>query len=301
VAGGVALAVGFAAAAAPTPPRLVVFVQLVDNGMGADSNATVYVATLGSTRARQLSDSCIDCADAPRFSPDGRWIAFQSEQPSAGIFVIRPDGSGLRRICGTPKTGPNCEDNPAWSPDGKRLAFSLYRGGIGIQSITGGRMTRVPGTRHYYGVTGLDWSRRGGQLAFESGYDAVNIIGVDGSHPRRIAGGRTPGALGYGAMGPRFSPDSQRLSFIANDFHALYIYNRVRPRTTTSYPLQVNMPSWWDNQHLFYDTNHGFYVYDLTSGRATWVGPLPDVCKGHGRYCVEFDLQPSGTGTLATN
>jgi dipeptidyl aminopeptidase/acylaminoacyl peptidase len=271
------------AARASTPARLVAFVQLVDNGEGEDSNATLYVAKIGSTGASRLSDYCVDCVDSPRFSPDGRWIAFQYEYADgAGIFVIRPDRSGLHRVCGKARADSSCEDYPAWSPDGRRLAFALFRGGIGVEPVAGGRMTRVPHTGSY-GVTGLDWSSVGGQLAFETRFSAVNMIGIDGSHARRLA---------HDALGPRFSPDAGRLSFSANDYHAFYVHNRTPPRTTTTYPLEIDTPVWWDDQHLFYATGHGLYIYDLASRASTRVGPLPDVCRARRAECAEFDLQP---------
>ena len=69
----------------------------------------------------------------PSWSPDGAWIAFTSDrdaQPgdlpgqwehlqSTGVFVIRPDGKGLRRL--TRKDG--VAGSPSWSPDGKKVLF----------------------------------------------------------------------------------------------------------------------------------------------------------------------------------
>src|SRR6266511_1416864 len=55
----------------------------------------------------------------PDWSPDGRIIAFTSSRDdgSTGIYVIRPDGHGLRRLFnGTAK-------EVDWSPDGDRIAF----------------------------------------------------------------------------------------------------------------------------------------------------------------------------------
>jgi Tol biopolymer transport system component len=58
-------------------------------------------------------------------SPDGRWVAFHSSIPQEDLFVVRPDGSGLRQI-----TNDAARDRfPRWSPDGSRLAFQSDRGG----------------------------------------------------------------------------------------------------------------------------------------------------------------------------
>jgi TolB protein len=69
----------------------------------------------------------------PDWSPDGDWIAFsRSDDPIYGgrgttlrhdIFVVRPDGTGLRRL--TRHAGANFW--PAWSPDGKRIVFGSDR------------------------------------------------------------------------------------------------------------------------------------------------------------------------------
>jgi len=57
-------------------------------------------------------------ASVPRWSPDGAWIAFSPNRGnSAGIFVIRPDGTGERRL--TQSGGW-----PVWWPDGRRIGYT---------------------------------------------------------------------------------------------------------------------------------------------------------------------------------
>ena len=63
----------------------------------------------------------------PVYSPDGKWIAFSRRPPrgAAEIWVMRPDGTGARRVTTTPPLpnydGANGSRALAWSPDGRHL------------------------------------------------------------------------------------------------------------------------------------------------------------------------------------
>jgi serine/threonine protein kinase/Tol biopolymer transport system component len=58
-------------------------------------------------------------------SPDGKWIVFSTAAPREDLFVIRPDGTGLRQLT----TGGSKNRIPHWSPDGTLIAFYSDRGG----------------------------------------------------------------------------------------------------------------------------------------------------------------------------
>lgn len=61
-------------------------------------------------------------AQAPAWSPDGTLIAFADAGTggSGALTLVRPDGSGLRRV----GTRTNYHGRPAWSPDGRYLVGS---------------------------------------------------------------------------------------------------------------------------------------------------------------------------------
>jgi Tol biopolymer transport system component len=60
---------------------------------------------------------------APALSPDGKWIAFQSDlnNSTSDIWVMDTDGGNQRRVLQTP--AGYWSRAPSWSPDGQWLAF----------------------------------------------------------------------------------------------------------------------------------------------------------------------------------
>jgi len=59
-------------------------------------------------------------------SPDGQWIVFDASVPNEDLFLIRVDGSGLRRLT----EDVHKDRNPRWSPAGDRILFYSNRGGL---------------------------------------------------------------------------------------------------------------------------------------------------------------------------
>ena len=62
----------------------------------------------------------------PRWSPDGKRIAFETDWGgNEEIYIMRADGGGLTNLT----NNPGRERNAAWSPDGARVVFASDRGG----------------------------------------------------------------------------------------------------------------------------------------------------------------------------
>ncbi len=69
-----------------------------------------------------------DVAGNPRWSPDGKWLAFQGRVGEKhGLLLARPDGSEItalvEKMDGTNSPLPGEGQDVTWSPDGKQIAF----------------------------------------------------------------------------------------------------------------------------------------------------------------------------------
>jgi Tol biopolymer transport system component len=94
--------------------------------------ANLWLLDIASHKCQSLTRS-LSGNFRPNWSPDGRWIAFSSDRDanpgkfpgqwehlqSSGIYVIHPDGTGLRRLT---KAG-GVAGSPTWSADGKRVLY----------------------------------------------------------------------------------------------------------------------------------------------------------------------------------
>ena len=89
------------------------------------SPTRLYVMKADGSNVRQIGP---DNAAHPSWSPDGAEIAFVNED-SGSIYVMGPDGTGLRRVVdvaslpGDRTFEPNFTF-PAWSPDGGKILFA---------------------------------------------------------------------------------------------------------------------------------------------------------------------------------
>jgi Tol biopolymer transport system component len=98
--------------------------RTVAYGAGSGKNVDVWIQTLDlKTAARRLTFGG-DYNDGPVWSPDGQWIAFQSNREGdLGLFRQRADGSGAAERLTTPQA--NAEHLAlSWSPDGGVLLFA---------------------------------------------------------------------------------------------------------------------------------------------------------------------------------
>jgi serine/threonine-protein kinase len=86
--------------------------------LGADID---YRAMSGDTTTRTIAASPSAIENMPRLSPDGRWVAFETDESGRNEVVVQPfPGPG-----GRVQVSVNGGTEPVWSRDGRRL---FYRG-----------------------------------------------------------------------------------------------------------------------------------------------------------------------------
>lgn len=125
---------------------------------------TLWRSRADGTQRQQLSYPPL-YASLPRWSPDGKQIAFFSVTPGkpSRIYVAAADGASLRELL--PKD-PQPEADPYWSPDGTALAFgSVYSSsapGIRILDLESMQITTLPDSRDLFSPR---WSPDGKYIA----------------------------------------------------------------------------------------------------------------------------------------
>ena len=194
-------------------------------GLEKADTAGVAVMNANGTQLRTLTPTGFQ--GQPSFSPDGAWIVFERDaSPSSnGVWLIRRDGTGLRRVTSNPfkrRDTCGCDTDPNFSPDGKWISFvrikaqhtkqalfMVRRNGTGLRQVT--PYSWEVAIKH-------DWSPDGRLIVLTTNADFVrpnesaNIVTIrpDGSGKTeltRFTGGKE------NAFAGSFSPDGTQIVF----------------------------------------------------------------------------------------
>jgi len=125
-----------------------------DTAPGGDESWTIWIKNIRNDSVCSVVRTA-GRVMLPSWSPDGSYIAFMmfDKEFSWGLHVVKPDGSGFRRIAGDSPwgSGPSLSGAPVWWPDGKSVLIHdiqvLYRFGLDGSEIERTPLERFTGEK----------------------------------------------------------------------------------------------------------------------------------------------------------
>ena len=147
---------------------------------------------------------------SPRYSPDGRYIAFVSFKSGRPCLYLKERASGkVHRL----STHAGLNMSPAWSPDGRRLCVTLSKSGnpdlylVGLNGRILKRLTRGPGIN-----VSASFSPDGRRIVFvsdRSGSPQLYVMDLSSLKVRRLT------YSGSYNTDPQWSPRGDRIVYVS--------------------------------------------------------------------------------------
>jgi tricorn protease len=146
----------------------------------------------------------------PRWSPDGKWIAYVSDSSGRDeVWIAMTDGTGAKKLSDADSEKLSLD----WMPDSKGLLYTASDHKLYMVKVESGQ-SRVLANNDSSGISGVTVSPDGAWIAYtKSDHDLrahVYFVAAAGgdSHP-------LPDARLFSSFEPRFTADGKKLIFLA--------------------------------------------------------------------------------------
>jgi Tol biopolymer transport system component len=175
---------------------------LVEAYVDGDEWETPHLYEVGVDGSHLRRMSRLDASD-PRWSPDGKRIAFDAFSPGDGdkhIYVATKDGDQPHPIA--------VGREPRWSPEGRRILFTSYYGELSTVAADGRDEKVLALHRNAFDP---DWSPRGDEIVFlGDDFGDLYVVGLKDMHVRRIT---HLADSEHGNADPHWSADAKSIYF----------------------------------------------------------------------------------------
>ena len=145
-----------------------------------DGKSDLYKLNIDTEELEQLTDDYYEDQE-PAFSPDGKFIAFASDRPSAdatdpddildlefgtyNLYIYNIETGEIKALT----IGPDRKRDPTWSPDGGKICYvGNYNGIDNIYILDLDNLKSFPVTNILTNAASPTWSLKGDQIAFSS-------------------------------------------------------------------------------------------------------------------------------------
>ena len=238
---------------------------------------------------------------APRVSPDGNRIAFETRDPSG------PDGGRLwvaefSNLTGRrplPSTGAPLNWAPMWTADGERLLF--LASGDRPDAIFWRRADGTGEAEHLLDARSAEgWNPGGTTLRFLTlkGNNDYGIALFDMKSRSVTPLVDLPGSAQHSSA---VSPDGRWLAYASNETGRYEVWLEPLPRTTVRYRITRSggsHPLWLpDGRSLYFDRDRQLFLVRLNLDGPAPIGEptaLPIKGFAQAEYRRQFDLMPNG-------
>lgn len=280
-------------------------VTLLGGVTRAQAPAGYELALVNVDGTKQVLGQLPPTVYAPRISPDGKRVAFETRDlPGApdGPRLWTADLSNIAARKVLPLVGGAINWAPMWTPDGQRLVFIVSsQSGDAVYSRRAdgsGEAEHLIDTRAAEG-----WIAGGAQMRFltlkeSAGNRDYGIAVFDMSSHKVTPIIDLPNSAQHSSA---VSPDGKWMAYASNETGRYEVW--IEPYPQTGMRFQVTRdggshPMWLpDGQALYFDRDHQMFRLPLnTKDMSTRVEPTPLPIKGFAQaeYRRQFDLMPDG-------
>jgi len=188
----------------------------------------------------------------PRYSPDGRWLAFVSDRDgSEDLWIAKPDATEPRKLT---KDERGSVVSPAWTPDSQFVVVSRDGGNFTIYE---------PWMYHVNGGSGIQVAKAKSSPKQPRDRQSNRLGNVVSPDNRYLYYAKKTGGFGYNVQFPLWQVARRDLRTGAEDVLTQALGSAVRPALSP------------DGRLLVYGTRHeaqtGLRVRNLQSGEDRWL------------------------------